>query len=216
MASLETSQSLQDRNIPRLNVEFSWKKWNTVITDGCNSDSNPIYTVSFQKSNKSPHFFFKSAPDYETIGTGTLHTFSINAEYELHGQNDTLVAQKRWQTVYTYHSRAFSDNNLPVILTWSSSRGFKKWNFVCMNENQETVARFSVNIWALKKTGTIEFMGAKAECEAAREEIVVTGLTLLYCTILRSCSILSFLGAIFAYPGEQRDTPSDALPARRN
>ncbi|KAJ6090083.1 hypothetical protein N7467_005299 [Penicillium canescens] len=124
MVSLETSQSLQDRNITRLNVEFSWKKWNTVITDDCNLNFNPIYTVSFQKSNKPPHFFFKSAPDYGTIGTGTLHIFSINAEYKLHGQKDTLVAQKRY--------------------------------------------------------------------------------------------ILSFLGAILAYPSEQTDTPSDALPTRRN
>lgn len=216
MDSSDIPQPPQDCNIPRFNVEFSWKKWNTIVTDDRDPESNPTYTVDFHHSMTSPHFLFKSASDHGIIGTGTLHTFSINAEYELHGQKDTLLAQKRWQTVYTFLSRAFSDTSSPVTLTWSSSSGFKTWNFVCMDENQQTVAKFSANIWALKKMGKIEFLGAKAERDAAREEIVVTGLTLFYCTILRSCSIFSFLGAVFASPGQQKDTPSGRQLATSN
>lgn len=208
MAAIETSEPLQTRNVPGFDVEFSWKKWNILITDDRDPESNPIYTVDFQKSMKAPHFLFKSAPDHRTIGSGTIHTFSINAEYELHGYKDTLLAQKRWQTVYTYQSRAFSETSTPVTLTWSSSSGFKTWDVVCINENQEMVARFTANIWALKKIGKIEFLGAKAESDAAREEIVITGLTLFYCTMVRSCSILSLLGAVLASPGQQKDTSS--------
>ena len=63
------------------------------------------------------------------------------------------------------------------------------------------VAKFSANGLAVKKVGNIEFLRPKANSPVARDEIVVTGLTLFYCMLLRSSSILSFFGAIFARPG---------------
>jgi hypothetical protein len=207
MAVSETPKYLQGFKIPSLNVEFSSRKWNTVITDGRNSDQALMYTVNFQKAIKSPDFIFKSAPEQRTIGPGTLHTISINAEYELHDQKDTLAVQRCWQTVYTHRSSAFSGSSCPVTMTWSSSGGFKQWNFVCMDENQQTVPRFSTNIWNLKNIGKIELLVPNAESDRAREEIVVTGLLPFYCTALRSCSILSLLRAALANPGEEKITP---------
>lgn len=66
------------------------------------------------------------------------------------------------------------------------------------------VARFVTKIWAAKKYGRIEFMGPRAGSEALRDEIVVTGLTLVYCMAVRSMSILSFFGAFFASPGHDK------------
>ena len=63
------------------------------------------------------------------------------------------------------------------------------------------VAKFSANIWALQKVGNIEFLGDKADSKEAREEIVVTGLTLFYCMCLRTNNILNLFGAIFSRPG---------------
>lgn len=51
-------------------------------------------------------------------------------------------------------------------------------------------------------------MGPRAGSDALRDEIVVTGLTLVYCMALRSTSILSFFGAFFASPGhDKKDKP---------
>jgi hypothetical protein len=61
-------------------------------------------------------------------------------------------------------------------MTWTSSGGcFKTWDFVCMDEQQIPVAKFSANLWAIKKVGRIEFLGLKADSDAVRDEIVVTG-----------------------------------------
>ncbi|KAJ5174988.1 uncharacterized protein N7482_000865 [Penicillium canariense] len=190
-----------------LSVDFTWKKWKALITDANKPDAKPLYTVDFQQF-KNPRIIYRRGESEEVIGTGTLHTFNIDADYELHGRRDTLVAQRRWHTVYSHRSLALSDNEKPVRLTWTSDSDFKTWDFICCDEQQMPVARFSANLWAMKKLGKIEFMGPMADSEALKDEIVVTGLTLLLCMTLRSSSILSFFGALFASPGHDK---KDAL-----
>ena len=65
----------------------------------------------------------------------------------------------------------------------------------------------------MKKLGTIEFMGPKAGDAAARDEIVVTALTLFYCMMLRTNNILSFFGAVFARPGPLENDAAAAAAA---
>jgi hypothetical protein len=183
-----------------------------LISDYDNPQSDPIYVVDF-KAVKAPHLIFKSATDDSAIGAGTFHTVSINADYEVHARKGTLKAQKRFKTEYTYRSRAFSDNDSPVTMTWTSSSGFKTWDFVCMDEQQIPVAKFSANLWAIKKVGRIEFLGLKADSDAVRDEIVVTGLTLFYCMLLRANNIFAFFGAIFSRPGHDKDLGPESQQA---
>jgi len=71
-----------------------------------------------------------------------------------------------------------------------------------LDEAQLPVAKCVINMWGIKRVGWIEFLGEKAaESEKAREEIVVTGMTLMYCMALRSNNILSIFGALFAKTG---------------
>jgi hypothetical protein len=200
------SQPQQSSDIAlQLQVDFSWRKFHAKITDLENNSTDPIYIADF-RTLKAPHFVLNSTSDDSTIGTGTLHTFSIDADYELHGQPGTLKALKRWKTEYTHRSQNFSrEDGSPAIMTWNSDYGFKTWDFVCLDEQQMPVARFKSNMWATKKIGRIEFMGEKVPPVAVRDEIVVTGLTLFYCIMLRSGSILSFFGAFFAKPGPLPD-----------
>jgi hypothetical protein len=184
---------------PTLQVDFSWKKYRAIITEK-SKPSEPLYTVHC-RAIKWPHLTFKSAKSDEIVGTGTLNCVSINAKYEVHGQKGTLKALKRFQTKYTYLSRACSDDGTPVPMTWTSSCGVKKWDFICVDQQQNPVAKLSVNIWAIRKLGSFEFMGPKADSVELREEILVTGLTLFYCMFLRCNSILSLVGAVFARPG---------------
>ncbi|KAL6247526.1 hypothetical protein RBB50_005872 [Rhinocladiella similis] len=186
---------------PTLQVDFSWKKYRSIITDK-ETPSEPIYNVHYGVI-RSPHFTFKSADDKEVIGTGTLQAVSINAKYEVHGRAGTLKALKRLKTRYTHLSYAYSDDpDTPVAMNWRSSCGLKRWDFVCLDEAQNPVAKFSVNVWALRKLGHFEFLGKRASSNIAfRDELVVTGFTLFYMMYLRVNNIFSLFGAAFARPG---------------
>jgi hypothetical protein len=197
-----------------LQVDFSWKKYRSIITDAANP-SEPIYNVHYS-AFRAPHLTFKSADDKEVIGTGTLQVVSINAKYKVHGRAGTLKALKRLKTQYTHLSYAYAypdpdrdpddpdhHHDTPVPLNWKSSCGLKRWDFVCMDEAQNPVAKFSVNIWALRKLGRFEFLADRVSSTnvALRDELVVTGVTLFYMMYLRANNILSLFGAAFARPG---------------
>lgn len=189
-----------------LQLDFSWKKFAALISEYNDPRSNPIYVVDLKRI-KAPHFIFKSAIDDSTVGAGTLHPVSINADYEVHGRKGTLRAQRRFKTLYTYRSHAFSDNNNSLVtMTWTTRLGgFKTWDFICMDEQQMPVAKFSANFWAITNMGKIEFLGPKANSDAVRDEIVVTALTLLWCMVLRFNNVFSLFGAVFYRPGHDRD-----------
>ncbi|KAF1817387.1 hypothetical protein P152DRAFT_504652 [Eremomyces bilateralis CBS 781.70] len=123
----------------------------------------------------------------------------------------TLKTQKRFKLEYTHQSRTYSDTDESVTMHWTSDSDFKVWDFICMDADQRPVAKYSANFWAVKKIGTIEFMGPKANNEAVRQEMLVMGLTLFYCVALRSTSILSFFGAIFSQPSRKSKTEREAL-----
>ncbi|KAH7165316.1 hypothetical protein EDB81DRAFT_778967 [Dactylonectria macrodidyma] len=184
---------------PILQVDFSWKKFKALITEN-GKPNDPIYVIDYQ-SFRSPNLIFKSTATEEVIGSGTLHPVSINAKYEVNGEKGTLKALKRFKTEYTHLSRAFSDNGNLVAMRWTTTWDFKRWNFICLDEQEIPVAKFSAKAWATHKIGNLEFMGPKATSQAARDEIMVVALTLLYCMVLRVNSILSLVGACFARPG---------------
>ncbi|KAJ5130219.1 uncharacterized protein N7515_006258 [Penicillium bovifimosum] len=204
----DTSQSIKPpANGPAFTVDFTWKKWKGMVSDANKPGSDPLYTIHFPFNVFTKYaatLVFKRNPSEEVIGSGMINAVSINADYELHGQKAHLLAQKRWKTVYTHRSLNFSDTDSPVTMTWTSDCGFKSWDFVCVDEQQMPVARFAANCWALTKVGKIEFIGPKAESRAAQEEIMVTGITLFYCMMLRANSIFNFFGAVFARPGHKQ------------
>ncbi|PVH86243.1 hypothetical protein DL98DRAFT_450339 [Cadophora sp. DSE1049] len=182
-----------------LQVDFSWRKFNTVVTEKDDPDSKPVYIVGFNTLHS--RIVFKSAADDSQFGTGNLHAISINTNGEIHGKNYQLKALKRFKTSYMHLSHAYSDSDTPVPMTWTSSANFTQWDFVCLDEQQNPVAKFSANIWGLKNLGNIEFLGPRAGNAAAREEILVVGMTLYYTMLVRTSSVLSLFGAAFSNPG---------------
>lgn len=200
-SSTASPDAHQDLNASStLQLDFSWRKYQTRISSA-SEPSNPIYIVHY-KTWRSPHIIVKSASSDATIGTGTLHAVSINADYTIHGRKGKLKALKRWKTEYTHLSEAYATpDSSPATMRWTSSSNFKTWDFICLDEQQMPVAKFAANWWGIKNTANIEFLGPKATSEAARDEIVVTGLTLFYCMVLRINNLGSLFGAIFARPG---------------
>lgn len=195
---------------PTLHINFTWKNFKALVTE--QNSNEPSYIIDYN-TFKSPHLVFHPADDKtKVIGSGTLHPISINAKYELHGQKGKLKALRRWVTSYTHlsHNYRDSEDGSPAAMTWTSATHFKTWDFICLDEKKNPVAKFSANCWALKKMGSIEFIGPKAHDPAAREEILVVGLTLFSCMLLRINNIFNFFGAIFARPGPLEKEPSNA------
>jgi hypothetical protein len=186
-----------------LQVDFRIMKWKAIVTTKDDPTATPVYTVDFKAFK--PHLIFKSVADNADFATGTLHPVSINADCVVRGNAIQLKAMKRFKTEYEHLSYAYSDTSVPVPMTWQSNCGWKTWDFVCMDAQQNPVARFSANAWSFNKVGDIEFVGPKANDTAARDEILATGLTLFYCIVLRASSIVSFVGALFASPGHAQD-----------
>jgi hypothetical protein len=68
---------------------------------------------------------------------------------------------------------------------------------------QEPIAKFGVNIWAMKQVGNIYFEKSESNIEEKlRDEVVVTGLTILYVMMSRMNNPLNLLGSAFAKPGK--------------
>lgn len=152
-----------------------------------------------------------------------MHPISIDADCEVCGHKIKIKALKRWKTEYAHLSHTFclgsytsstSTSNInfdeeqqkqqqkPVKMTWTTSTGWKTWNFICLDASQMPVAKFSANTLSLTQVGCVEFLGEEAmRNERFREEIVVVGLTLMYTMFLRMSSILSLVGAVCARPG---------------
>ncbi|GAB1212746.1 hypothetical protein ATERTT37_001893 [Aspergillus terreus] len=203
MAHPETSHPIEATADARaLQVKFDWLRNRGFIVNANSPDSDPIYTMHYNilKSRLT----FKSAGDESPVGTGKLHPVSINADVEVHGRTGTMTAVKRLQPVYTYTSYFFSDDGSPKTMTWTSGSLFKSFDYVCLDENMLPVAKFTSKTLAWKNMGKIEFLGPKANDDAFRDEIVVTGMTLFWCIIQRSGNIFNLVGAAIHRPGKQK------------
>lgn len=184
-----------------LKVDFSWKKFRCLITDPAPSLSHNVSMI-IHCNFKRPHLEFRSSNDEELIGTGDLHTFKIDSEASLRGKHMHIKALKRFVTAYTHPSEAYrTSSGAPQNMTWTSGTNFKQWDFICVDEDKQPVARFSSNVWAVRKLGFIEFMGEKAEDPKAREELVVVGLTIYYTMLARMNNIFQLFGAVASKPG---------------
>ncbi|KAF4961190.1 hypothetical protein FGADI_426 [Fusarium gaditjirri] len=167
------------------------------------NSTTPKYIVNYHAFKCTTLVFHPYEDPTTVIGTGTLHPVTIHATYELHGQKGTIKALKRFMTSYTHLSYNYSNSpdGTPAAMTWASDSSFKTWDFICLDEQESAVAKFSANCWSLNNVGCVEFLGPKANDPAAREEILVTGMTLFYQMVLRATNFLSLGGAIFARPG---------------
>lgn len=201
-SSEDNVTSISDSSTPV--VQFSSSTFKALVTDSNDPQAQPIYKVDFHFV-QAPHLIFKSEDDDSTMGSGTLHVISINPDYEIRGVKGTLTAQKRLKTEYTHNSHVFSDTDAPMTMTWTSNTSLKVWDFVCVDVQQMPVAKLSYNNWALKNMGKFEFLGPRANTASAKDELVVTGLTLFYCMCLRINNPFNLVGSFTSRPGQHSE-----------
>lgn len=194
----------------RLRCDFSWKSWKTTVTNAATEETFAIvhYHYGLWKVN------FHTGDDQTRFGKGNIPCVSINADCEHRGREMKVKALKRWSTQYTHLSAAYSeDAKTPMEMRWTSQSSFKDWDFICLNEREEAVAKFTCKIWGLRKIAEIEFAGDKANDRAAQEEILIAGLTLMYTMAMRVNSPLSLFGSIFARPGPLKEADKEQSEA---
>ncbi|KAH6868494.1 hypothetical protein BKA58DRAFT_440941 [Alternaria rosae] len=196
-----------------LQVDFAWSKFrNIVASKGADQQLTPLYVQHFRPAK--PQLRFERATDHTIIAKGTIHNFSISGDCIIHGQEVILKPLKRWKTKYNYLSHAL--NGIPI--TWTANSTMKVWDFVCINSTtQESIAKFSVNLWAMKQVGNFYFEKTGEEVtEALRDEVVVTGLTLLYLMMTRMNNPMHLLGAAFAKPGKVEGDGKEGVVAQED
>jgi len=171
-------------------VDFTWKKLKGIITDARTND--PIMDIDC-KHMLNPLLTFID-PEKNLIGTSSFGAVSIHAECEIRGRHKKIQAMKRLCTEYTYLSDAFAHGDSPVPMYWTSTSGFKHWDFILLDSNKEPVARFHSSFWAIRKLGFLEFMGEYSA--ETKEEICITGFSVYYNTLLRMNNFFQLAGAI--------------------
>ena len=196
-----------------LQVNFLWTKFrNEISAKRPNGSVLPLYVM--HRRPTKPQLRYERASDKTYIGKGSINTFSISGDCIIHGQEVILKPLKRWKTQYNYLSHALG--GLPV--SWIADCTLKLWNFVCINsDTQEPIAKFSVNFWALKEVGNIYFAKfEEAIDERLRDEVVITGLTLLYIMTTRINNPFNLPGAAFAKPGRVEGDKNSTASSMEN
>jgi len=187
-----------------LHVDFAWTKFRNTISEKNGETVTPRYVQHFRATK--PQLRFNSADDSTQIGSGVFNNVSISGECVVNGRFIELKPLKRWKAKYNYLSNAFappSDPKSLVPITWIANSGLKTWDFVCLDANQLPIAQFSTNWWALKKVGKFCFEKSGEDLkEEQRDEVVITGLTLMYIMAARINNPFSLVGSVFAKPGK--------------
>ena len=196
MAQLPTSLTPHNLN---LQVNYTWSKFrNEILSKDAYGRVTPLYDMHFRFLK--PQLRFTRVVDKKQIAEGTINGFSISGECMIHGQKLTLKPLKRWKTQYNYISHALDG----VPISWIANSSMTVWDFVCVNSvTQEPIAKFAVNLWALKNVGNFYFEKSAADIPGVlRDEVVVIGLTLLYTMTSRINNPVQLVGAVFAKPGK--------------
>ncbi|PVI00577.1 hypothetical protein DM02DRAFT_614238 [Periconia macrospinosa] len=185
-------------------VDFTWSRFRNIVKERKGDSLTPVYIQHFRPLK--PQLQIDDAATKTRISTGTINGVSIAAECTIHGQTIGIKPLSKWKTAYNYFSPALSSAEL-VAVSWITTWSLKTWDFVCVESStQSPIAKFSVNLWALKEVGNFYFAKSAAELpKELRDEVITVGLTILYVMATRMNNPLNLLGSTFAKAGKVED-----------
>jgi hypothetical protein len=170
------------RTIRTLSISNHNWKGNVRIVDA--SNTTPLYTVNW--TIRKPLHLTISWPDHDNnLGSITFHALTTRIDTMVHGHSIAIRPKGFLCKKLSYASPSF-DN---TTLTWQYQGHFKTFDLTCLTEDSLPVARISINVWGVKKMGTIEIYNESASSGPAMDEIVVTAFAVAeYWSILNTSS----------------------------
>ncbi|KAF2485585.1 hypothetical protein BDY17DRAFT_293928 [Neohortaea acidophila] len=180
LPSYITDSAVQTYDIPYKN----WKSTKALVNDV--STGTTLYELDVPTIFRSK-VLMRTANDDAEIGHCQSSLFKSTLKAELRGQALELQLKKRFSSDYTYASPAFGG----ATMTWTFHSGWSDIYYVLLDEQSLPVARWTARGPSIfTNLGKVEFLGTKAESQEAREEIFLTGLTLIYIIVTsRSTSV---------------------------
>lgn len=125
----------------------------------------------------------RSAIDDVEIATGNPYSLKKHISSSVRGQDLDLRYKNLLKCNYTYTSPAFGNSKM----TWTCHSGFKEMVYVLLDEQSLPVARWKTSgpkVGPFKDLGRLEILGTRVDSDAAKEEILITGLTLVFLEVI--------------------------------
>ncbi|KAF4556442.1 Hypothetical protein D9617_1g083200 [Elsinoe fawcettii] len=195
----------------KFRFDFQWSNFKTRIHDEASLEGQPMYIADFKLWAWRPKVFLKSGDGNTVIGAGVLPNFTISPTLTIHGRDIKIEAARKLKTHYVYPSQTILSSGHPQTMTWITTNTAKWWHFNLLDENQQPIARYSVNFWALKEFAYLEIMGDYAHNEKAVEEILATAFTVYSCILYRSNNIFNLLGSAFHKKPKAKEITDDNM-----
>ena len=133
---------------------------------------------------------FKSGLTNTVLGTVKYQVLSPTIKIHVHEHEVNLPVKMKIGigTLSGYHYEAKFES--PALqnahLTWRNQKSYTRIDFECLDDQSLPLAKFmSSTSWNLKKGGRLELYGTQASSRAVMDEIVVTGLALVYYTMIQ-------------------------------
>lgn len=132
-----------------------------------------LYTADL--NIQKPHLIFRRGSTESTVATANLSYFTPDIEVCVNGHSTTLRVEKSQEMQTFYESPALNQ----ACLSWRNRNISSTFDFECLDENSDLLARFSAHsAWNKTRVGQLELFGARVADGAAMDEVVVTGLAL--------------------------------------
>lgn len=117
----------------------------------------------------------------EPFAKVNIPTLSKTVDITIDGRGLKLTNKKFWKGHYIFDSSHLSQ----PTATWKcSGSGWSSIDFVCLDEQEMPIARVRTKVAAVKKIATLEVNEAHRDNKGLVDEIVVTGLTVVYLWML--------------------------------
>ncbi|KAL4745827.1 hypothetical protein BDW72DRAFT_186050 [Aspergillus terricola var. indicus] len=141
------------------------------VTEG--THEGPLVYAADLKTRR-PHMLFQATGTARLPATVVFHNFSRTIDITINGEELPMRPMSHWKYEYGFNSRALRGKHL----TWKQSKGWKRTNLECVDENGVIFAKWMAHSgWSTKKSGRLEiYEPAAVGGKEVADELVVTGL----------------------------------------
>ncbi|KAL2811396.1 hypothetical protein BJX63DRAFT_276173 [Aspergillus granulosus] len=184
-------QSLPAQSYPRtLDVAFtSWTGRQLRICE--NDETGPLVYAADLKSRK-PHMLFQASGTAQLPASVIFHSFSRTIDISINNHEIPMRPTSKWKYEYGFDSPALGGKNL----VWKKSNRWKYLNIECVDDTGTVYAQFNMHKGlSMKKAGKLDILEPCSISKGLVDELVVTGLAVVYLQLMHTMSANSAAGA---------------------